>query len=153
MVVPSRSRLSSTPTVMPAEGGGGVNGERRQDRQVLCNEQPVEPFTLGGFEFLWLDDMNAGGGHLGPERRPASLLLANQPCGEAVDLDQLLGGREAVLARVHDAGGHLAIKTGRTHHVELVDVGGGDRQEAHALKQGMAPVEPLLEHPPIELQP
>ena len=62
MVVPSRSRLSSTPTVMPpfwmnGKGCDGIDGDRRQDRQILGDELPVEPFALGGLELLRLDDV------------------------------------------------------------------------------------------------
>ena len=39
------------------------------------------------------------------------------------------------------------------HHVELVEVGGGDRQEAQALEQRMALVLGFLEHAPVELEP
>ena len=105
MVVPSRSRLSSTPTVMPpfwmkGKGCAGSTASGVRIGQVVGDELPVEPFALGGTQLLGLDDVDAGGGHLGPHRRKARLLVAGQAGGEAVDLAQLLGGREPVLARL-----------------------------------------------------
>ena len=48
---------------------------------------------------------------------------------------------------------HLAAQARHAHHVELVEVRGGDRQEAQALEQRMALVLGFLQHPPIELEP
>ena len=38
----------------------GIDGQRRQDGQVLGDELPVEPFALGGPQLLGLDDVDAG---------------------------------------------------------------------------------------------
>ena len=130
-----------------------VDGKRRQDRQVLGFELVVEPFAFGRPQLLGLDDVDAGRDHFGPQRGEAGLLVAAEAGGHAVDLDQLLDGRQAVLAHLGDTGGDLAVEAGRPHHVELVEVGGRDRQEAQALEQWVARVVRFLEHAPIELKP
>ena len=79
-------------------------------------------------------------GHLGLERAPAGLLIADQGGGEAVDLGELLGGRQAVLARLHNPGVDLAVEARDAHHVEFIEVGRGDGQEAQALEQRVAQV-------------
>ena len=117
------------------------------------HELALEPLALGRPQLLGLDDVDAGRGHLGLQRAPAGLLVADEAGGEAVDLGQLLGRRQAVLARLRDAGGDLAVEAGHAHHVEFVEVGGRDRQEAQALEQRMARVVRLLQNAPIELQP
>ena len=106
-----------------------------------------------GPQLLGLDDVDAGGGHLGPQRRKARLLVAAEAGGEAVDLDQLLDRRQPVLAHLRDTGGDLAVQAGHPHHVELVEVGGRDRQEAQALEQRVAGILRLFQNAPIELQP
>ena len=73
--------------------------------------------------------------------------------GRLVDLRKLLGRRQAVGAGRGDAGAHHAHQAGHAHHVEFVQVGGGDRQKAHPLEQGMAAVLRLLDHPAVEGQP
>ncbi len=158
MVVPSRSRLSSTPTVMPPfwMKGNGCEGSTargvRMGRYWEMNWRSSHSRSRGP-QLLGLDDVDAGDGHLGPQRRKARLLVAAEAGGEAVDLDQLLGGRQPVLAHLRDAGGDLAVEAGHAHHVELVEVGGGDRQEAQALEQRVAGILRLFQNPPIELQP
>jgi hypothetical protein len=113
----------------------------------------TEPFALAGPQLLGLHDVDAGDGHLRPQRRKARLLVATEAGGEAVDLDQLLGGRQPVLAHLRDPGGDLTVEAGHAHHVELVEVGGGDRQEAQALEQRVAGILRLFQNPAIELQP
>ena len=135
------------------EGMRGIDGNRREDRQILGDELSVEPFALGSLELLGLDDVDVGLGHLGLQRHPAGLLIADEAGGKAIDLGELLGGVEAVLAQVGDAGADLAVDAGHPHHVELVDVAGRDRQEAQPLEHGMALVLRLLHHTAIELQP
>ena len=46
-----------------------------------------------------------------------------------------------------------AFEAGDAHHVELVEVGGRDRQEAQPLQQRMARVLRLLQHAPVEGEP
>ena len=50
-------------------------------------------------------------------------------------------------------GTHHAHQAGDAHHVEFVQVGGGDGQKAQPLEQGMAAVLRLLDHPAVEGQP
>ena len=75
----------------------------------------IEPLALGGPELLGLDDVDAGSVHLRLEGRPARLLVADEAGREAVDLGELLGGAEPVLAQLHDAGSHLAVEAGDAH--------------------------------------
>ena len=48
---------------------------------------------------------------------------------------------------------HLAAQAGHPHHVELVEVGGRDRQEAQPLEQRMALVLGFLQHSAVEMEP
>ena len=52
-----------------------------------------------------------------------------------------------------DALAHLAGEAGDADHEELVEIGGRDRQEAHALEQRMVRVLRFLEDAAVELQP
>ena len=104
-------------------------------------------------QLLGLDDEDARRCHLGLESAPAGLLIADEDGGEAVDLGELLGGRQAVLARLHDAGVDLSVEARDAHHVEFIEVGGGDGQKAQALEQRVAEIVRLLQDAAIELQP
>ena len=159
MVLPSLSRCISTASVRPllrmkGKGCAGIDGDRRQDREDVRHEQALQPAALAR--------------RAGPSARrcgcrpsasfvlevaPAGLLVGDEAGGEAVDGAQLLGRRQAVLRQRLHAGRDLAVDAGDAHHVELVEVGGRDRQEAQALQQRMALVLRLLEHAAVELQP
>ena len=57
IVLPSRSRCISTPTVSPllrmnGNGWAGIDGDRRQDREDLAQEQAVQPLALGRLSSL-----------------------------------------------------------------------------------------------------
>src|SRR3546814_8313309 len=65
----------------------------------------------------------------------------------------LLGRREAVLARRGDTGGDLTLQARHPDHVELVEVRGGDRQEPQALEQRMALVLGFFEDALVECKP
>ena len=115
-----------------------IDGDRRENRQVAGEEVLLQPDPLGRQQLLGLDDDDADGGELDLERVPAGLLVADEAGGEAVDLGELLGGRQPVLARLHDARAELPVEARHAHHVELVEVGRRDRQEAQALQHRMA---------------
>ena len=61
--------------------------------------------------------------------------------------------REAVGAARVDAGVHLVVQAGHAHHVELVQVGGVDRQELDALEQRRSLVLGQREHALVEVEP
>ena len=65
------------------EGMRGIDGDRRQDRQVLRDELPVEPLALRGLQLLGLDDVDVRPSHLGLEGRPAGLLIGDEAAGKA----------------------------------------------------------------------
>ena len=104
MVVPSRSRRSSTPTVMPPfwMKGKGCAGSTaigvRIGRYWDVNWRSSHSRSAGVSSFgstMWMPAaaisvLSAG---------PARLLVADEAGGEAVDLGELLGGRQAVLAQ------------------------------------------------------
>ena len=141
------------PVLNEREGMCRIDGDRREDRQVTGEKFPIQPRALGRHQLLRFDDDDAHRGHLVLQRRPARLLVIDQDGRETVDLRELLGRGQAVLALLHHVGGDLTVKSGRAHHVELVEVGGGDRQEAQPLKERVAQVLRLLQYPAVELQP
>ena len=135
------------------KGMGGIDRDRRQHREDVVEEVRLQPFALMIGKLVGAQHVNAGFGEQCLERDPAFLLLRGQLGDGAVDAVELLGGRQPVLARRFDAGKHLAAQARHADHVELVEVRGGDRQEAQALEQRMALVLGFLQHPLIELEP
>ena len=117
------------------EGMRRIDGDRGEDREVVGHEQALQPAALGGAQVLGLQDVDAGFGKLRLQLAPARLLVGDEARGKAVDGAQLLGGREAVLGHRLHAGEDLAVHAGDAHHVEFVEVGGRDRQEAQPLEQ------------------
>ena len=131
----------------------GIDRDRRQHREDMVEEMLLEPVALLIGKLVGAQHVNAGFGEQRLERDPVFLLLRGQLGDGAVDAVELLGGRQPVLARRLDAGHDLAAQARHADHVELVEVRGGDRQEAQALEQRMALVLGLLQHPLIELKP
>ena len=68
-------------------------------------------------------------------------------------LGKLALGRKPILGALVDPGAHLAPEAGHAHHVELVEVRSGDRQEPEPLQQRMPLVERFLEDPRVEGEP
>ncbi len=62
-------------------------------------------------------------------------------------------GRQPVVAGRGDAGGDHAFEAGHADHVELVEVGGGDRQKAQPLQHRVARILRLLQHTAVEGEP
>ena len=85
--------------------------------------------------------------------RPAALLFAHQRAGALVDRVQLFAGGQPVGAARGHAGLDLALQPGDAHHVELVEIGRRDRDEAEPLQQRMGGIGRLLEHPLVEREP
>ena len=52
-----------------------------------------------------------------------------------------------------NAGAQLALEAGDANHEELVEIVGGDGEEADPFEQRMGVVVRLLEHPAVELEP
>ena len=152
MALSEPSRTSSSPRVKPKfamNGNGwagstaiGVSTGKIWSRKCASSHSPLMIGKLVGAQHV-----DAGFGKQRLERDPVFLLLRGQLGDRAVDAVELLGRREAVLARRLDAGDDLAAQTRHAHHVELVEIRGGDRQEAQALEQRMALVLGLLQHP------
>src|ERR1019366_5719778 len=64
-----------------------------------------------------------------------------------------LGGREAVVRRLHDLRGELVEEARHADHEELVEVRLADREELQALEERPALVVGLFEHALVESQP
>ncbi len=136
------------------EGMRRIDGDRREDRQVAGEELLLEPCALGASVSSLGSTMRMPAvRHFGLQSAPAGLLIADQGGCEAVDLGELLGRRQAVLARLHDTGIDLAVQARHPHHVEFIEIGRGNGQEAQALEHRVAEVVRLLQNAAIELQP
>ncbi len=90
------------------------------------------------------------GQHIAGEAMPQPL---HQFLGAHRDPFQLLGDRHPVRARHPQTHLRPAFEPGDAHHVELVEVGGEDRQELHPLEQRLVGVLGEFEHPGVEVQP
>ncbi len=132
---------------------GGIDGDRREDRKDVREEQALQPRLLGRRETGGLDDLDTRRGHVLLDLVPARLFVRDELSGEAIDLHELLLRRQAVLGQRRDPGRDLAVDARRAHHVEFVEVGRRDRQEAELLQQRVAAIRGLFHHAPVELQP
>ena len=135
------------------EGMRRIDGDRRQDRQVLgvncwsSHSRSAGRSSLGST--MWMPAV----GHFGPQRvQQACWSLTRLAAKRLISASCWAGVRPSWLSCA-TPGGDLAVEAGHPHHVELVEVGGGDRQEAQALEQRVAEVVRLLQHAAIELQP
>jgi hypothetical protein len=84
---------------------------------------------------------------------PAALLSLNQLCGDLGDRGQLLLRGQSVVARYRNAARRQFLEGGDPHHVELVEVAVGNRQEPHPLEQRMGRIACLLEDTFVEGEP
>ena len=116
----------------------GPDGERREHREDLLGEQPVDRLELA-------------------RRRSPRMSTTRMPCsasaGRTSSLPLRASGAVRARARARrsarssrarrqpvrparvDAGVDLVVQAGHAHHVELVQVGGVDREELDALEQ------------------
>ena len=69
-----------------------IDGQRRQDRKYLVEEEGVEPLHLLGRHLAGIDDGDAAGAHLLAQPAPAGLLIAHELARQRVDGGKLLGG-------------------------------------------------------------
>ena len=134
------------------EGPAGVIGHRRQDGE----DRPLEirvglsPLPIGQRRVV--EDVDPVLGEQGQELThdlPRALhqvgrLLANKR--------QLLGRSQPVHGALHHAGCHLLFEAGHTHHEELGEIRADDRQELHALEEGIPLVLGLFQHATEERQ-
>ncbi len=135
------------------EGMRRIDGDRGQDGEHVGHEQALQPAAFGRAQILLLEDLEAGFRQFRAQLAPAGLLVGDETGSKPIDGPQLLRRRQAVLRDRLHAGLHLPVHAGDAHHVELVEIGGRDRQEAQALQQRVALVGGLLENAPVELQP
>ena len=135
------------------EGMGGVDRERRQNREDVAQEMVGEPRPVGLLERIRIDEHDAVAGELGAKLAPARLLVAGKPGHRVVDADELLGRSHPVRAAGEDAGAHLPLEAGDPHHEELVEIVRGDRKEADPLEKRMLGIVSLLEDSPVEVEP
>ncbi len=130
-----------------------IDGQGRQDREHMLHEAGFQPLAVGLGQLDRLDHGNAGFAQFLAQHAPHPLLVGQQVLGGTVDGGQLLGRGQPVLGMGGHAGLDLALQAGHAHHVELVQVGRGDGQEAQPLQQGMAHILGLFQHPGVEGQP
>ena len=136
------------------EGAPGADGERGQHREDLLGEDAVDRLELVALATGAVDDPDAvlgerGGQLVVPHVRVAGAELA----GAFLDALERLARREAVDAARVDAGVDLVVQAGHPHHHELVQIGGVDGAELHALEQRRLLVLRQLENALVELQP
>ena len=136
------------------EGVGRVDRQRGEDRVDLVAEVAGQALLLVGVELVPAQDLHVA---LGQGRADVLLeeggLAGGELLGAAGDLGQDLVGVQAGGAHRGDAGLDAAHEPGDAHHVELVQVGGEDRQEPGALQQGQGVVLGLLQDALVEVQP
>ncbi len=113
---------SKSPVRDEREGMRGIDCDWRQNREDVVDEVRLEPSRLCRRELFRLHDRDAVLLHFYAQCRPRRLLLAGQVSDEAIDLDELLLGRQPVLARGLHLCEDLAVQAGHAHHVELVQV-------------------------------
>ena len=126
---------------------GRIDRHGRQHREHLVEEDRLQPVELAHRHLGGVFD------HHAPRRPSATFRLRQMDCWRrsrsvaAVEhLGELLGGGEAVLADDADALAHLPLQAGDAHHVEFIEVVGGDRQETQPLQQRVALVLALVQH-------
>ena len=131
----------------------GVDRQRRQHRKHRFEKMLFQPGLLFAVQAVGADVLDAFLPQKTGENGETFLLVFLQ----ALDLDQqlfqLLLRRAPVRALDRDAFPDLSGKTRHPHHEELVQIGRGNRQEAHPFEQGMAGILQFLQDPAVELQP
>ena len=131
-----------------------IDGERCQDREDLVDEILLEPGALG---------------RRSARRRPARrcrpratrpAASAQTRCCSAIRIEarsriaaSCSAGRQPVVAQHGRAVGQHVDEARHADHVEFVEVGGRNRQEAHPLEQRMAGVAGLLQDARVEREP
>ena len=130
-----------------------IDRQRGQHGEHPLHEPGIQPGTIVVRQRVGLAQHDPGLAHLREQVGPDALLVGDQGAAADRDLGQLLRGRAAVGGRMRDAGLGLADQAGDPHRIEFIEVGGADRQESHALQQGMAGIFRLLQNAVIEVEP
>ena len=132
----------------------GVDGQRCQDREDLFVEVGGQLVAFGLVQIGPRDDVDAFLGQRRPHR------VEEHPGVPGGDLLRLLADAAQLLARGQTVGrahrqAHLvaALQAGDANHVELVEVGGEDRQELGPLQQRQRGVRGQRQHARVEVQP
>ncbi len=130
-----------------------VHRDGCQHGEDFLAEQLLQVTDLVGRQIVGLVDHYILRKQLLAQALPLVLLLELQMLGQRGDLFHLLGRRQPVRALFGQAGAQLPFQAGDAHHVEFIEIVGGDGDEAQPLQQRMVAVARLLQHPHIELQP
>src|SRR5580692_2107831 len=130
-----------------------VDRDRRQHGKQPIDEQLPQPSTVLAGQRLVVENGNAFGMQALLQIGPAALLSLDKACGNLGDRGQLLLGGQSVVALYRKAARRQFLEGGDPHHVELVEVAVGDRQEPHSLEQWVARIARLLEDPLVESEP
>ena len=132
-----------------------VDRERGQDREDPLVEQDLHPVLLALCELVPAQDLDALLGQLGPHlvgEDPG--LLGDQLPGAVEDGAVHVTGQHPAHRGHGHAGRDPPLQPRDPDHVELVQVGGEDRQELGPLEQRHpAPVLGQVEHPVVEAEP
>ena len=133
---------------------GRIDGERCQDREDLLLKIVRQVGAFGIGEIRPTDDGNSV---LSQSRSNRIQKHQRMPGGE---LSGAIFKAAKLLARSEPVGGadsqaHLVttLEAGDPNHVELIEIGGEDRQELGPLKQGERGVRGQRQHPCVEIQP
>ena len=130
-----------------------IDGEWSQDREDRGHKPVFEPGRLIRGELVRLYH----GDILRPQRvhqpQPCLLLRGHEGARARIDRRELLAWGQPFLAGCCDSGLDLALKAGHAHHVELVQVRRGDRQETQTFEQRMIAILRLFEDTLVEREP
>ena len=132
---------------------GGIDGERRQDRENMRMEVLFEPGHIGLAQVGRVGEHDAGIDEFGPQLAPPTLLFGGEMGDALADLHELFGRRQPILGGFRHALADLAAQTGDAHHEKLVEIVRRDRQEAQLLQQGVVAVRGLLQDAAVEFEP
>ncbi len=126
---PQLQRQSEAEVGDEGERMGRIDRQRRQHWEDAAVEDLLDRRSVGGGDVLGVQEDEAVAGELGAHRPPDALLPGHQVAGGGVDPDQLLRGREPVLAQHPNAFADQRLQARHAHHEELVEIVGRDRQE------------------------
>ena len=135
------------------EGVGGVHGDGGQDGEYLAQETRFRPGAVLFGQFRRVDDRDARLPQLGAQVLEAALLRLVQLGDRLIDQAELLLRQQVVGGDGLDARPDLSLERRHAHHDELVQIAGGDRQEAQPFQQGMLGIVRFAQHPVVEGEP
>src|SRR5215469_14504719 len=132
---------------------GGIDGERCQYRKDLFAKMGVQPLAVARAKFVAAKHEYTGVAQLEVEGGPNGLLIRNELACHLVDTFDLLCRSKTIGAWRGDAFIDHRFQTRDAHHVELVEVRGGDGKEPQPLKERVTLILCLFENAPVERQP